>query len=53
MNIYEEKGFLDRQDYLEDLADQFGVDIKTVESLSDLLGPNEDFDGLINSLEDL
>jgi hypothetical protein len=38
---------------LEDLADQYGVDIETVFALADLLGPNEDNDGLVSSLEDL
>ena len=42
-----------RQEHLEDLADQYGVDIETVFALADLLGPNEDHDGLISSLEDL
>jgi hypothetical protein len=42
-----------RQEHLEDLANQFGVDIETVFALADLLGPNEDHDGLISSLEDL
>ena len=45
--------FPSRQDHLEDLADQFGVDIETVFALADLLGPNEDNDGLVSSLEDL
>ena len=53
MNIYEEKGFLDRQDYLENLAEDYGVDLQEVECLADVLGPSEDFDGLISSLEDL
>jgi DNA repair ATPase RecN len=42
-----------RQEHLEDLADQYGVDIETVFALADLLGPNEDHDGLISSLDDL
>jgi hypothetical protein len=42
-----------RQEHLEDLADQYGVDIETVFGLADLLGSNEDQDGLISSLEDL
>ncbi len=29
-----------RQEHLEDLADQYGVDIETVFALADLLGPN-------------
>ena len=52
MTIYEKHGFSSRQAYLEDLADNLGVDMRTVEILADLLGPDEDFDGLITSLED-
>lgn len=42
----------ERKQYLEELADEFDVDVETVFALADLLGPNEDHDGLINSLED-
>lgn len=52
MTIYQEHGFESRADYLADLADTLGVDIRTVEILADLLGPSEDFDGLVTSLED-
>lgn len=52
MNPYQEHGFASRADYLADLADTIGVDIRTVEILADLLGPSEDFDGLVTSLED-
>lgn len=41
-----------RDGYLRDLAFEFDVPEDTVFMLADLLGPNEDFDGLINSLED-
>lgn len=43
----------ERQKYLEELADEFEVDIETVFALADILGPNEDYDGLVTSLEDL
>ncbi len=52
MSIYQEHGFENRRAYLEDLADTTGVDFRTVEILADLLGPDEDFDGLVTSLED-
>lgn len=52
MTIYQEHGFANRRAYLADLADTLGVDIRTVEILADLLGPSEDFDGLVTSLED-
>ena len=49
---YIELGYNDREDYLEYLADEYGVDIQTVLSLAELLGEDEDFDGLVSSLED-
>lgn len=51
-SIYAEHGFKNRQEYLENLAEEFNVDINTVQCLADVLGENEDFDGLVNSLED-
>ena len=42
----------ERKEYLNDLADNFGVDINTVYVLADLLGEDEDHDGLIVALED-
>jgi len=41
-----------RREYLADLADQYGIPLDTVHALAGMLGPNEDFDGLISSLED-
>ena len=52
MTISQQHGFESRADYLADLADTLGVDLRTVEILADLLGPSEDFDGLVTSLED-
>jgi hypothetical protein len=53
MSIYTDEGFKNRRDYLENLAEQMGVNIQTVLVLADMLGSNEDFDGLVTSLEDL
>ena len=52
MSIYEKNGYSDRRAYLVDLADQYGVDYETVSTLANVLGEDEDFDGLINELED-
>jgi len=52
MTIYEENGFNNRQEYLENLAEEYDVELETVLLLSDLLGPSEDFDGLTVALED-
>lgn len=51
-NIYQEHGFLNRKDYLRDLAEEYGIEYNTVKLLAELLGPSEDFDGLISALED-
>jgi hypothetical protein len=51
-NVYEMNGYADRQDYLDDLADNMGLDRSIVSALADLLGETEDFDGLVTSLED-
>lgn len=53
MNVYQENGYLGRRDYLESLADEMGIDKDTVFMLASLLGPSEDFDGLVTSLEDM
>jgi hypothetical protein len=45
-------GYKDREDYLNNLADSHGVDRATVDMIADTLGPSEDFDGLVNELED-
>jgi hypothetical protein len=52
MNVYQENGCSDRAEYLMFLAADFDIDLSTVEMLADLLGENEDFDGLVTSLED-
>lgn len=53
MSIYKENGFENRKEYLEDLADTYGIDVQTVFTLASILGSNEDFDGLVCALEDL
>ena len=52
MSVYINNGYINRQDYLENLADEFGIPLDIVLAVADMLGPNEDFDGLISSLED-
>ena len=51
-NIYRENGYKDREDYLRELAAENGMDFETVCALADILGPDEDFDGLRTSVED-
>ena len=52
MNIYKENGYENRRDYLNSLAEEFDVDRETVYMLASLLGKEEDFDGLVTTLED-
>ena len=49
---YQDSGYANRREYLESLADEYGIDKKIVFALADALGPNEDFDGLVTELED-
>ena len=53
MSIYQQYGYKNRADYLKELANQYGVDIAMVYALADMLGEGEDFDGLINALEEI
>ena len=50
--FYKEKGFDNRRGYLLGLAEEYSVDADTVFALADTLGPDEDFDGLINAIQD-
>lgn len=52
MNTYQREGYENRQAYLVSLADDTGVDLDIVMALADMLGADEDFDGLVTSLED-
>lgn len=52
MSIYVEMGFDNRKAYLLSLCDDYGVEPETVFALASILGPSEDFDGLVTALED-
>jgi hypothetical protein len=52
MSIYTDNGFANRRAYLADLSDETGVPLEVVHTIADLLGPSEDFDGLVSALED-
>lgn len=51
-NIYREKGYRNRKDYLESLADDYDIPLYVVLAAAQVLGPYEDFDGLISILDD-
>lgn len=50
MSDYTENGFANRREYLDSLCEEF--DRSKVYALASLLGPSEDFDGLVTALED-
>jgi hypothetical protein len=49
---YTAHGYKDRDDYLNNLADDMGIDSMAVHMIADMLGESEDFDGLVSELED-
>jgi hypothetical protein len=51
-NPYLERGFASRAEYLKSLSEEYEVGIEEVQAIADLLGPTEDFDGLVSALED-
>jgi len=52
MDIYKNNGYENRKDYLNQLAEEYEIDLNTVYAVASILGPNEDFDGLITSIQD-
>jgi hypothetical protein len=52
LDRYQADGAIDRFGYLESLAADHGVTFETILTLVDVLGPDEDFDGLVTTLED-
>ena len=51
-SIYQEYGFDNRKQYLKSLAADNGLEESDVFAIAGLLGPSEDFDGLVTELED-
>lgn len=52
MNIYQENGYANRIAYLKGLAVDHAVKLNIVLLYADMLGPSEDFDGLVSTIED-
>lgn len=48
---YKSHGYENREEYLRCMAEDYGLSLQVVHSLAELLGPNEDFDGLVVALE--
>ena len=51
VNPYKEHGFNTRSAYLSSIAEEYDLPLSTVLSFAQMLGSNEDFDGLINEIE--
>ena len=52
-SVYEDHGYEDREHYLESVAEDHGVSLDAVWALANLLGPGEDFDGMVTLVQDL
>jgi hypothetical protein len=53
LDRYRDEGADSRYEYLVDLADFNGIPLDAVLTMVDVLGPDEDFDGLVSMAEDL
>lgn len=51
MSVYKQNGFADRNEYLQSLAEDYDIAVEIVYALAELLGPSEDFDGLVSALD--
>lgn len=51
-DIYKHRGFANRQDYINCVAVEYELDVDRVRAVADLLGPEEDFDGLLSACAD-
>ena len=52
VDFYKENGYKDRNDYLECLADEYDINPRLVYITAQMLGENEDFDGLVTTIQD-
>ena len=52
LDRYREEGAESRYEYLVDLAEYNGIPLDMIFTMMDVLGPNEDFDGLLSMIED-
>ena len=52
MNIYQQRGFESRKDYIEQVALTYGLSYDQVKFTAEFLGMDEDFDGLLSTCAD-
>lgn len=53
IEVYKRNGYANRKEYLETLASEFELPYGTVKIIADMLGADEDFDGLVTELEEM
>ena len=51
-NRYKKAGYDTREDYLNDLAVRYNINPMIISGLAEILGDEEDFDGLISGRSD-
>lgn len=52
MSVYTDNGYENREQYLKQLAEEYDIPLESVETMADVLGPTEDFDGLVVFCQD-
>lgn len=52
LDRYREEGAESRYEYLVNLAEYNGISLDMIFTMMDVLGPDEDFDGLLSMIED-
>lgn len=50
MSIYTDKGYKSREDYLNEIANDYDVDINLVLIAATMLGDKQDFDRLVSTV---
>lgn len=51
MNLYKDNGYKSRTEYLKSLAEEFNISLSEVKMISELIGKEEDFDGLVSEIQ--
>ena len=52
-SLYAWKGYRNRWQYLRSLSKEYKIPLRDVVTLANILGPAEDFDGLLTELENI
>lgn len=52
LNAYQMNGYNSREDYLRSISEENGIEYSVVLQLAQMLGAEEDFDGLVVTIEE-